>query len=154
MRTTTTDDDARLDIYARDFWVRSEDAFFDVRVMNPNEPSYRHLDPSACYRQAEKEKDRKYGERVRRVERAAFTPLVLSTTGVSKPATAFLKRLSSRLADKRDLPYSVTMAWLRCQLNFSLLRSVIMCLRLLVRKQITPETLQPSLAACQANITF
>ena len=158
LRTTTTDDDARLDIYARGFWGRSEDAFFDVRVMNPNAPSYRHLDPSACYRQAEKEKDRKYGERVRRVEHAAFTPLVFFTTGgVGKLATAFLKRLSFRLADERDLPYSVTMAWLRCRLNFSLLRSAIMRQRgsrLSVRKQIGPEALQPSLAECQAKITF
>ena len=157
MRSTTRDDDARLDIYACGFWGRSEDAFFDVRVINPNAPSFRHLEPSACYRRAEKEKDRKYGERVRRVEHGAFTPLVFSTTGgVGTLAAAFLKRLCSRLADKRDLPYSVTMVWLRCRLNFSLLRSAIMCLRgsrLSVRRQVVPEALQPSLAACQAYIT-
>ena len=157
MRSTTRDDDARLDIYARGFWGRSEDAFFDVRVMNLNALSFRHLEPSACYRRAEKEKDCKYGERVRCVEHGAFTPLVFSTTGgVGTLAAAFLKCLCSRLADKQALSYSVTMVWLRCRLNFSLLRSAIMCLRgsrLSVRRQVVPEALQPSLAACQAYIT-
>ena len=39
-RTTSTDDDVRPDIFSRGFW-RSwcEDAFFDVRVINPNAPS-------------------------------------------------------------------------------------------------------------------
>ena len=108
----------------------SEDALFDVRAMNPNTPSFRHLEPSACYRRAEKEKDRKYGERVRRVEHGAFTPLVFSTTGgVGTLVAVFLNRLCSRFADKQDLPYSVTMAWVCCRLNFSLLRSAMMCLR-------------------------
>ena len=58
---------------------------------------------------AEKEKDRNYGERVRQVEHASFTPLIFATTGgVGKLTTSFLKRLASRLADKRDMPYSVT----------------------------------------------
>ena len=68
--TTTTDDDARLDIYARGFWGGGqEDAFFDVRVVNLNTSSYCHLEPSSCYRRSEKEKDRKYEERERERER-------------------------------------------------------------------------------------
>ena len=156
-RTTTTDDDARLDMFARGFWSgRSEDAFFDVRVINPNAPSYRNLELSMCYRRAEKEKDRKYGERVRQVEHASFTPLILATTGgVSKLTCAFLKRLASRLADKRDLPYNVTMSWLRCRLSFSLLRSSILCMRgsrRSARLRICSEDLDPVLAAYQAGV--
>ena len=156
-RTTTTDDDARLDMFARGFWSgRSEDAFFDVRVINPNAPSYRNLELSTCYRRAEKEKDRKYGERVRQVEHASFTPLILATTGgVSKLTCAFLKRLASRLADKRDLPYNMTMSWLRCRLSFSLLRSSILCMRgsrRSARFRICSEDLDPVLAAYQAGV--
>ena len=55
-KTTATDPEARLDIYARRFWSQSEDAFFDVRVVNPKAPSYGHLTPAACYRRAEREK--------------------------------------------------------------------------------------------------
>ena len=39
-QSTTREDDARPDIYARGFWGgRTEDVFFDVRVVNPNTPS-------------------------------------------------------------------------------------------------------------------
>lgn len=156
-RTATTDDDARLDIYARGFWGgRCEDAFFDIRVVNPNASSYRHLEPSSCYRRAEKEKERKYGERVRQVEHASFTPLVFATTGgVSRLTTSFLKHLASKLADKRDTPYSVTMAWLRCRLGFSLLRSAILCMRgsrLSARSRIHSDSLDPVLAAQQCGL--
>ena len=41
----------------------------------------------------------------------------------------FYKRLASRLATKWDQPYSTIMAWLRCWVTFSLLRSAIQCIR-------------------------
>ena len=37
--------------------------------------------------------------------------------------------LADYLSRKRDLPYSVTMGWLRCCLNFAMLRSAILCIR-------------------------
>ena len=157
-RTTTQDDDARLDIYARGFWGgRSEDAFFDVRILNPNAPSYRCLKPSSCYNRAEKEKDRKYGDRVRQVEHASFTPLIFSVTGgTSKLTTAFLKRLAARLSEKRDTPYSVMMAWLRCRLGFSLLRSAILCLRgsrHSARRHVLDDDMEPCLAVHQSGLS-
>ena len=39
------------------------------------------------------------------------------------------KRLASLIADKHSKLYSRTLHWLRCRINFSLLRSAIMCLR-------------------------
>ena len=39
------------------------------------------------------------------------------------------KRLAYLLSLKRGVPYSSVMAWLRCRLSFSLLRSAIACLR-------------------------
>ncbi len=33
------------------------------------------------------------------------------------------------LAEKRDQPYSNTLAWMRCKLSFALLRSAIQCIR-------------------------
>lgn len=71
-----------------------------------------------------------YEERVREVEHASFTPLVFATSGGASPLTStFLKHLASKLADKRDLAYSTTIGWLRARLNFSLLRSAVICIR-------------------------
>ena len=35
LRSANIDDEARLDIRARSFWMRGEQAFFDVRIFNP-----------------------------------------------------------------------------------------------------------------------
>ena len=76
------------------------------------------------------EKKRAYSQRVREIEHASFTPLVLSASGgFAKEATNFYKRLASLLADKWDQPYSQTMNWLRCRISFALLRSAIQCIR-------------------------
>ena len=69
-------------------------------------------------------------QRIRDIEHASFTPIVLSTTGGMGPiATTFYKRLADRLASKWNSSYSQTIGWLRCRLSFSLLRSSILCIR-------------------------
>ena len=128
--TAIRDDEARLDVKARGFWRKGQDAFFDVRVFHPNASSYRNKPLSSLYRQHENEKKRSYSQRVREVERAAFTPLVLTTTGgMARECTTFFKRLSAMLADKRRVPYHHVIAWLRCRVSFALLRQGIMALR-------------------------
>ena len=129
--TAITDAGARLDIAANGFWGgRFERTFIDVRVFNPHAQSNRHSSLSTCYRKHERIKKRAYEQRVREVEHASFTPLVLAATGgMANEATHFFKRLASLLAIHRDQPYNSTMAWLRCRLNFSLLRSAIQCIR-------------------------
>ena len=81
LRTTNTDHDARVDIMEEGFWTLAQVAFFDIRVFHPSAPSYRMKDLSSVYRLHEIAKKREYGARIREVERGAFTPLVLSTTG-------------------------------------------------------------------------
>ena len=115
---------------ASGFWGgQYERAFFDVRVFNPYAPSNRQ--PLAtCYRKHENIKKRAYEQRVREIEHSSFTPLVLSLTGgLGKAATVCYKRLASMLSSKHDQPYSSTIAWIRCALSFSLLRSSIRCIR-------------------------
>ena len=54
-----------------------------------------------------------YGARVNQVERASFTPLVFSTSGVAgKEVTIFLKLLAALVVDKKnkDLVYSAVKA--------------------------------------------
>jgi len=39
------------------------------------------------------------------------------------------KRLASLIAEKQQQDYNKTVAWIRCLLSFSLVRSSVMCLR-------------------------
>ena len=129
--SSNVQDGARLDIAANGFWGgRFERTYFDVRVFNPHAPSNQQSSLSSCYRRQESLKKRAYEQRVREVEHASFTPLVLSATGgLANEATVFYKRLASCLAMKWDQSYSSTMFWLRCRLTFSLLRSAVQCIR-------------------------
>ena len=114
--TANTEDGACLDISVEGFWGnRYQRAFFDVRVFNPNAPSYRNLQSALVYRRQERQKQRAYEKRVRNVELGSFTPLIFLTSGgMSRLTSVAYKRLASMLSGKRDQPYSLVMAWLRC----------------------------------------
>ena len=61
---------------------------------------------------------------------SAHSLLMFSTSGgMAKCASVTYKRLVSLLSTKHDQPYSLVIAWLRCHLSFSLLRSATTCLR-------------------------
>jgi hypothetical protein len=107
-----------------------ERTFVDVRVFNPHSATSLSSNINSCYTRHEKEKKRSYEQRVREIEQASFTPIVLATTGgMAKQATIFYKRLATLLAYKREASYSQTVNWLRCRISFSLLRSSIQCIR-------------------------
>ena len=131
LASANVEDGARLDVAASGFWGSShQKVFLDVKVFNPNALSYRGSSLSSLYRRLEREKQRKYEQRIREVEMGCFTPLVFSTFGgMSTVCNIFFKRLASLLADKKNVAYSVVMSWLRCRISFSLLRSAIDCLR-------------------------
>ena len=126
-----TEDGARLDVAMYGFWGgRFEKAYVDVRVFNPSARSNLQGSLSATYRKHEQEKRRHYDQRVRDIEHASFTPLVLSTTGgMGRAATTFYRRLASMLAEKKDTSYAQTLNWIRCRLSFALLRASIMSIR-------------------------
>ena len=125
-----TDNGARLNVAARGFWGgHFERAFFDVQVFNPYALSNRQS-LRACYKKHENQKKRAYEQRIREIEHGSFTLLVMSLTGgLGNAATVCFKRLASLISFKRDTSYSCTMAWIRCSLLFSLLRSSIQCIR-------------------------
>ena len=129
--TANREDGARLDVSAVGFWGgHHQRAFFDVKVFNPTASSYCATPVASLYRRFEKEKRRKYEQRIREVEMGSFTPLVFSTFGgISGCTSIFYKRLAYLLSLKREVPYSSAMSWLRCRISFSLLRSAIECLR-------------------------
>ena len=77
----------------------------------------------------EEVKEREYGDRIREVENASFTPLVFSTAvGLSKETSIAYKRMAVLLATKRKTEYSTTLAWMRCSLSFALIRSAVACI--------------------------
>ena len=125
---------ARLDIAANGVWggtfERTFFHVFDVRVFNPHAPSNRHTNLQSVYRKHKQIKKCAYEQRIREVEHATFSPLVLfATGGLAREANPFYKRLASMLASKWDHTYSSTLCWLRCRLAFSLLRSSIQAIR-------------------------
>ena len=129
-KSANSDDNARVDIAATNFWSSRQRSFFDVRVFNPNASSYIKSTLKTCHRRHEMEKRRHYDERIRNVDHGSFTPLVFTTSGgIGPTANIFYKRLASLLSDKRQKSYAEILCWIRCQLSFSLLRSSIVCLR-------------------------
>ena len=105
--------------------------FLDVRVFHPNASSYRTTNIPALYRQhGEMAQKWEYGDRIREVEYAVFTPLVFSTTGgMQKETTVAYKRLAELIAQKRKSEYGLTLAWMRCTLSCALIQSAVMAIR-------------------------
>lgn len=64
---------------------RQRQAFFDVKVISPFAKSNLKQSPTQMFKTAEQQKIREYGERIKEVERADFTPFVFICTGVMAP---------------------------------------------------------------------
>ena len=130
-RSAISDDGARLDVAMYGFWEgRFEKSSLIVRVFKPSVKSNQTASITSIYRRHQQEKKRQYEQRIREVERATFTPLVMSTTGgMGKAASTFYKRLASMLSEKRGISYSQTINWVRCRLSFALLRASILSVR-------------------------
>ena len=75
-KTAKTNDEIRLDICAKSFWVSGQKAFFDVRVFDPNARKYSKQTLKQCYSRNENEKKRHYNTRIMEVDQGSFTPLV------------------------------------------------------------------------------
>jgi hypothetical protein len=82
------------------------------------------------YRCHEEEKKTKYLQRIIQVEKANFSPFVMSTTGgIAPEATAFLKKLAQKLSAKLNQSYPNIMGYLRRKLRFELLKTTLMAVR-------------------------
>ena len=123
-------DAARLDIRAKGFWRSGQDSYFDIRVTNPLSATAMKIPTSKVYDRNEKEKKRMYNHRVMTVEHGSFTPLVFSVFGTAAPeCQVFIKRLLTKIAEKRQERYSDVANWVRCKLSFHCLKACLMCLR-------------------------
>ena len=143
MKTANIEKDARLDVAARGLWVRGQKAFCDIRVFNPLAKCHRTKDLVKVHEIHEKEKKRKYAQRVIDVEHGTFTPLVFSCFGgMSRECCSFYKKLSEKMAEKRNISISDSICFIRTRINFSLIRSLVLCIR--GSRSVRPETLPVS----------
>ena len=79
--STNTEEGARLDIKAQNFWDSSQrSTFFNVKVFNSFAPSNSSSSTSSTYHGHEREKKRAYEQRILQVEHGTFIPLVLSSS--------------------------------------------------------------------------
>ena len=70
----------------------------------------------SIYKRHERENKQAYGQRVREVEYASFSPLVFSSTGsLGRETTCIFKRLASKWYQ----PYSITLNWMRISFSFT-----------------------------------
>ena len=126
-KTVKANDEVRLDICARSFWVRGQKAFFDVRVFDLNARWYSKQTLKQCYSLNENEKKRYYNTRIMEVDQSSFTPLVFTVAGgIGGEGRAFYSRLTTL---KNGIEKSKVTSWIRSKVNFALLRSMLLCLR-------------------------
>ena len=120
-RTTNQSNEARLDIRARGFWNRGQQAFFDIRVFDPNACRYLNKSLQQCHAMNENEKKRFYNEWMLQVDHGMFTPLVFSIYGsMGRECNMFYSRMSQLISDRRNLSKSITMNLIRtkvCKTN-------------------------------------
>ena len=127
---TLAGDQARPDIRARGFYRDGQNAFFDIKVMNPNAASYRDTPTKKVYERAEQAKRACYNERILNVELGTFCPLIFSVTGGSGLETkTFMKILCNRIASKSAQEYSCVMNFMKCKIAFLIRRLVLLCVR-------------------------
>ena len=111
-------DEIRLDICARSFWESGQKAFFDVRFFDPTAQRCSKQTLKQYYSMNENEKKRHYNTRIMEVDQGSFTPLVFTVAGgIGGEGRAFYSQLATSLLLKNRIG------------NFSLLRSMLLCLR-------------------------
>ena len=117
LKSTTTEEHARLDVSARGVWVKGSRAFFDIMVFNPLAPTYSNHTLKVNHKSNENKKKRKYNDRIFQVEHGSFTPLVFTNFGgIGVEGSNFYKKIAEKIADKRDIITSVAMSWIRTKL--------------------------------------
>ena len=129
-KTTTTEDDARLDIKANGLWEsRFSRTFFDVKIFNPHAKSCPKTIKEA-YKYHESMKKLKYEQRIIDLENSSFNPLIFACTGGAGPsAPKVMARLALKISEKSVDSYADIIGNIRTQIGFALLRSSVLCLR-------------------------
>ena len=98
---------------------------FLIHLLHPMQPVPYQLAIRSMTTQRREHMDK----RIREIEHASLTPVVMSATGgLAHEATYFYKSLASLLSHKWGDEYSIVMGWLRCSLSFFVMLSYSVCL--------------------------
>ena len=108
-KTSKNSKEARVDIRTRGFWEQEEQAFFDLRVFDPNVCRYHNESLKQCHVMNEQEKKRAYNERILPIDHGTFTHLVFSVNGnMGRACQKFCSRLAQMISEKRNLLQSIS----------------------------------------------
>ena len=129
-KSTNTKAEARLDIRARGFWRRGQNAYFDIRVTNADCASQRNSTLKSVLKKHEAEKKREYNQRVMQIEQGTLTPLVFTAAGSMGPeCSTFNKILAEKIATKTGERYNYVINYIRSKLSIMTIKSALLCLR-------------------------
>ena len=117
-------------IFLLSFWSRGE-TFFDVHVTHVNSTCNQNKSTESIFMEHEKEKKRKYQQRVIDVEMGSFTPGFWHERRNGERMQIFsrLSNLADKLSRKNGESYASAISWLRTRISFEILRSVHTCVR-------------------------
>ena len=104
-RTSNNSNEERVVIRTRGFWEQGQQAFFDLRVFDPNTCRYRKKSLQQCHVLNEQEKKRVYNKRILQVDHGTFTTLAFSIN-------SNMGRECQQIFEKRDLPQSISSNWI------------------------------------------
>ena len=103
-RNANRSNEVRLDVRARGFWERGQQAFFDLRVFDPNTCRYLNKSLQHCHVINENEKKRAYNERVLQIDHGTSTALVFSICG-NMARECYKFTLDYRIYHQRNVIY-------------------------------------------------
>ena len=123
-------DGARADVSSLGFWNPLSRAFFDIRVVNPLAETNWKKESSSMYKDHEKQRKKSIMIGFLEVEKGTFTPLVFSCCGgAGTEATKFIKHLATRISDKRQEQYRLTVSHTRRRIQFDILKTCVISFR-------------------------
>ena len=135
-RTVNTSTEARVDIKSRGFWVRGQQAFFDVRVFDLNANHFLNTAVPQCYIQNKKEKKRQYNGKVLEIDHGSFTHLpsylVFYIYGVMRrECSTFYNRLAKKIGWQKNENHINELPEIGSEkkISFVTLKSTLLCLR-------------------------
>ena len=123
-------DGARADVSSLGFWNPLSRAFFDIRAFNPLAETNWKKESSSMYKDHEKAKKKEYNDMILEIEKGTFTPLLFSCCGgAGTEATKFIKHLATRISDKRQEQYRLTVSYTRRRIQFDILKTCVISFR-------------------------
>ena len=128
-RTTTTQNEAKLDIKANSLWeTRFNRTSFDVNVFNPH-AKFCPRTIKVAYKFYAVQWRLKYEQWIVENEKS-FNQLLFVTTGGAAPtASNVMSRLAFILIGKSEDTYAEVMCYIRTKVNLALLKGSVLCLR-------------------------